>query len=490
MSMKVLIVDDEPVSALVVERTLSRWGYEVLKASDGQEALECLQREHIPFVITDWVMPRLNGLELCRRIRQLSRESYTYIILLTSKNQKVELVEGMNAGADDFITKPFHGAELEVRLRAGERILALEQSLLQGKLEIQQINEQLRKSFERQSLINQLLRSLTSSLDFEVGLRGAVIPLRELFTASRVIIRLVNHEFQHLSIVAEDCSPEVAPMGSLSFPFELSEDQEEPANGSIQVVSDFRNQLIASDQSMSPSLLDSADVKAVLCEPLIMQGLWFGDISLHQNHPRHWSEDEIQLLKTVAQQISVVAINSELHRKVQQQSVRDGLTGLFNRRYFDESLKIEFERASRYNQPLTLAIIDLDNLKKINDELGHLAGDSAIRQIGETLHKHSRRVDIATRYGGDEFAVILPQTPWSGGQAATEHWRQAISKCLVENHQLTVSIGYATFPQHAATPEELIKAADIALYQAKKEGRNRVCGALDHDLTECPAVVR
>ncbi|MFN7927218.1 MAG: diguanylate cyclase [Blastocatellia bacterium] len=480
--MKVLVVEDEPVAAKIVERTLIRLGYEVVCAADGEQAWDILQNDPIPLVITDWVMPRLNGPGLCRRIRRLQRDAYTYIILLTAKNQKTDLIEGLHAGADDFISKPLHGAELAVRLHAGQRILALERSLLQGKIAMQQANEQLQKSVEREYLLNQLLRSLTSSLDFEACLRGAVLPLQTLFQASRAVVRLVSKDAQSLRFVAEQCALGTEPIGDYTLPVEHEAGWEDADYNSAQVISDLAEATADSHPYTLQKLAQRYDVRAVLSEPLIMQGLWFGDISLHQCAvPRVWSADERQLLKTVAQQISVVAVNSELHRKVQEQSVRDGLTGLFNRRYFDESLAFEFERASRYGQPLTLVMIDLDFLKKINDEMGHLAGDDAIRKIGEILAKQSRRVDIPARYGGEEFAVILPQTPLAGGKAASEHWRQAINQCLIGNHRLSASLGIASFPLHAQTPELLLQAADLALYRAKREGRNRVCEATSRD---------
>ena len=476
--MKVLIAEDDMVSGLVLERTLQRWGYEVIKTKNGEEAWEKFQAEPVSLVITDWMMPQMDGVELCRRIRQMSLEHYTYVILLSAKSQKIELVEGMNAGADDFMTKPFDSAELQVRLRAGERLLDLEHSLTERQLEIEAANQELQRSVDRQRLVNQLLGSLTSSLDFEVVLQEAVVPLQALFSSSRAYMRLVDRETETLRLVAEKCAQGTSPMGAISFPIETSSETEEAIYNSAQAIADLAQNLTTDTRLATRMLANGFKVEALLSEPLTMQGMWFGDLGLHQCYgTRVWKEDEIRLLKTIAQQISVVAVNSALHRKVQEQSVRDGLTGLFNRRYFDESMTIEFERASRYNQPLTLVMVDLDHLKIINDGMGHLAGDSAIKQTGEILLKQSRRVDVATRYGGEEFAMILPQTPLVGGRSASEHWRQSINRVMIGDHRLSASIGLASFPEHGSTAERLIKAADIALYRAKHEGRNRVCEA-------------
>jgi two-component system, NtrC family, sensor kinase len=125
--MKVLIADDEPISRKLLQSYLQKWGCEVTSAENGEQAWSFFQRDEFPVVITDWMMPELDGVELVRRIRSGPRSGYVYVILLTAKGQKEDLVAGMDAGADDFLTKPFDRDELRVRLRAGERIVALEQ---------------------------------------------------------------------------------------------------------------------------------------------------------------------------------------------------------------------------------------------------------------------------------------------------------------------------------------------------------------------------
>ncbi len=161
--MKLLIADDSIVSRHMLEATVKKWGYEPVIACDGKEAWDILQRENAPqLAILDWVMPQLTGPEVCRLTRQQQKETYTYILLLTSKNQREDLIEGMEAGADDYITKPFNHHELQVRLRAGRRIVDLQTELLfsQAALREQATHDALTKVFNRHSIFEVLDREL------------------------------------------------------------------------------------------------------------------------------------------------------------------------------------------------------------------------------------------------------------------------------------------------------------------------------------------
>ena len=164
--MKILIADDSIVSRHLLDATLRKWGYEVVLASDGNEAWEILQGKHAPpLAILDWMMPEMTGVEVCHRVRQQAREPYTYILLLTSKNLKEDLIEGMEAGADDYITKPFDQHELKVRLRAGTRVVDLQQQLLAAreKLREQATKDSLTGLWNRSSIVEQLQRELSRS---------------------------------------------------------------------------------------------------------------------------------------------------------------------------------------------------------------------------------------------------------------------------------------------------------------------------------------
>ncbi len=164
--MKILIADDSIVSRHLLEATLRKWGYDVMVACDGAEALELLQREDAPaLIILDWMMPGMTGVEVCRRIRQRDGEPYTYILLLTSKSQKEDLIEGMEAGADDYITKPFDQNELQVRLRAGTRLVDLQAQLLKAREDLreQATKDSLTRLWNRSSILAELAREVARS---------------------------------------------------------------------------------------------------------------------------------------------------------------------------------------------------------------------------------------------------------------------------------------------------------------------------------------
>ena len=156
-------------------------------------------------------------------------------------------------------------------------------------------------------------------------------------------------------------------------------------------------------------------------------------------------------------------------------SVIDSLTGLYNNAYFKELLAQEIKRAERYRHPISLLMIDIDDFKKWQDKRGHLAGDRALKEIGSLLKSLVRGVDIVSRYGGEEFAILMTETPKEGAFIASERRRKAREglRCQNGKDPLTVSIGVAEFPKDATKPEELIEKADMALYRAKREGKNR-----------------
>jgi diguanylate cyclase (GGDEF)-like protein len=180
----------------------------------------------------------------------------------------------------------------------------------------------------------------------------------------------------------------------------------------------------------------------------------------------------------VAERISLALANLRLREILRGQSLRDPLTGLFNRRYMEESLERELRRAARNNHSVALLMLDVDHFKRFNDTFGHQAGDTLLRSLGDFLTKRTRGQDSACRYGGEEFSIILSGVSVEAAKKRAELLREDLKHLTIEHvgqvlGSVTLSIGVAAFPGHA-TSEALLKAADQALYRAKAEGRDRV----------------
>jgi diguanylate cyclase (GGDEF)-like protein len=191
-----------------------------------------------------------------------------------------------------------------------------------------------------------------------------------------------------------------------------------------------------------------------------------------------WSESDQQLARTVAERAALALANLQLREILRNQSVRDPLTGLFNRRYLEESLDRELQRALRKKVPLALMMIDVDHFKKFNDSFGHEAGDSVLKALGSLFRTQLRSSDIACRYGGEEFAMVLPEASLEAARVRAEKIREEAKHAIAQFRgnaldPVTLSIGVATFPEKS-NRDALVRAADQALYEAKDQGRDRV----------------
>ncbi len=218
---------------------------------------------------------------------------------------------------------------------------------------------------------------------------------------------------------------------------------------------------------------------ASLCVPMIAQGEALGMLYLSSLESGTAIEAKQQLAVTVAEHISLALANIKLREKLEHQSIRDPLTGLFNRRYMEESLDREIQRCDRKHQPLGIIMLDVDHFKRFNDTFGHEAGDSVLKELGHFLQKYVRGSDIACRYGGEEFILILPEGSLEVTSKRAEQLREGIKHLhLKYRHeplgQITLSLGVASFPEHGITGQAVIREADAALYKAKHEGRDAV----------------
>jgi len=218
------------------------------------------------------------------------------------------------------------------------------------------------------------------------------------------------------------------------------------------------------------------ETQSRMCIPLISFGQSLGVLMLESERAASFQEGDVQSMEAVADICATAIQNAHYVERVKQLAYLDGLTGIFNRRYFEMRVIEEIDRARRFNSGMAVLMIDIDQFKRLNDDFGHLLGDEVLRQVSSMFHGQVRKIDVVCRYGGEEFAILLSQTNPQHALAVAEKLRR-----LVETWQfpgvpqsVTISAGVATFPDHGASRDELVKSADAGLYAAKQGGRNRV----------------
>ena len=217
--------------------------------------------------------------------------------------------------------------------------------------------------------------------------------------------------------------------------------------------------------------------------PILNDDRCLGVLALGRDKPGYeFTFDQIQSGRLLASLTALVLNNAQLREALREQSIRDPLTGLFNRRYMEEALKQQLSRVTRNLHPLGVIMLDIDHFKQVNDTHGHAMGDTLLRELGQLLKGHVRAEDIACRYGGEEFIMIMPDASLEATQQRAEYLRQAVKQLRVQPAQndgqalegISLSLGVAVYPQHGRTKESVLRAADAALYRAKQEGRDRV----------------
>jgi diguanylate cyclase (GGDEF)-like protein len=215
-----------------------------------------------------------------------------------------------------------------------------------------------------------------------------------------------------------------------------------------------------------------------MCIPLTTSSRKFGLILVEHTFNNTFDEDNVRFLNIIAQQVGIVMENAELYYQMKEVARRDGLTGIYNRQYFQECLENEFKEAKKNNYPLSLAIFDVDYFKKFNDTYGHMFGDKVLMSTVDVVKAELRKNDMIARFGGEEFIILLPRTNLADALEKVESLRKKISENVIEDNlisaSVTASFGISSFDECAFNENDLVKTADNALYDAKAAGRNCV----------------
>jgi diguanylate cyclase (GGDEF)-like protein len=237
----------------------------------------------------------------------------------------------------------------------------------------------------------------------------------------------------------------------------------------------------AKDPRFNPKIDAQSDfrTRSLMCAPLISRGRTIGVVQVVNRTGGRFTRSDLAILLTLVDPCAIAIENAFLFQKAEQLTITDDLTKLYNSRYLNHFLHRELKRCRRHSIPLSVVFLDLDGFKGINDQHGHLAGSSTLTEVGRILSEAVRDTDVLARYGGDEFVVLLPETPTAGALVIAERIRKSIeAHSFLKSHgfdaRISASFGISSFPEHAQTPEGLIQKADQAMYRVKERDKNGI----------------
>ncbi len=467
----ILVVEDYSDVAEVLRDLLEAEGYRVDVATTMAAALQRIRAADL--TLLDVVLPDGNALDLCRLIRATPELSRHPIILLSARGSAADRARGLKAGADDYLAKPFDAEELLARVRT--------------LLHTRRIEAELRRYARQVSALHQITSILVNTVEVADLAQRLTNAVPEIFGADSAIIGGVLCAIDSISrsihVHAMTDSPLVRgaaaflaqPLQSFRCSYDLPVNllQRAALDGTAQEGVHLAEFISPSVQPEVALQIETAvGMRGGVALPIRAQGKQVGIFLFVASKPiAELTLLERELMQDFVDTIGVPLENVRLYAEAAQLMVTDDLTGVANRRRFDQALEEEIARARRLGYPVGLLLIDVDEFKKFNDRYGHQVGDRILRAVAQTLSSNVRQTDLVARYGGEEFTVILPGTPVSGLSPIGEKLRQAVRSLRLEGlatlPEVTLSIGATAAAPPYLSAELLIRDADAAMYLAK-----------------------
>jgi len=468
-SKKILIVDDDHFFREVLKDAL-RERYQVLEANSSKDALDHAVNQQPDLIILDVVMPGGCGIQACRQLKELPQTRHIPVLLFSSHDKKDGIILGLQAGADDYLTKPMSPTELlariDIHLRSKKYYSELEHRDL---LMLLELSDSLAVSRNPMKILRLIVEKMTEVID-----------------VARCSIVSLNDRGELIVKVSSDLAKDAEITLQLQRYPEISQAL---ITKQAVVVNDIRTDpLMASVRQY----VEDLGFNSIIVIPIIKKESVIGTFFLRTASSLTGGvSDRVYKLCHLVANISANALENAVlfesmksaQEFLEEMAVRDGLTKLYNHRHFYDRLYEEFSRASRYQEPLSLIFFDVDDFKRINDTYGHFRGDEVLGKIGGCIKRVVRECDIAARYGGDEFAVLLPNTGADGADKIARRLRTIIGEQRFENlpgETIMVSTGVSTFAAgNLESHDQLVLLADAAMYEAKSKGKGRIVLAYD-----------
>ncbi|MDD5747876.1 MAG: diguanylate cyclase [Actinomycetota bacterium] len=478
----IVLADDNKLVVKITSAILEGAGYSVSVAWDGLEAINKVYGEMPDLVILDIEMPKINGYQVCRLLKDDEFTKDIPVLMLTGRDQQTDLFWGMKTGADAYVTKGFKPeqllSEVSEQMRKGKERRSLDKKgkapgkVLDEEGVLSRVIDLLDSKLFSSTILNEIgalaglsqdyRKTMASVLEIISWVVGNTIGVVLLFEEEEMVLHVSrNMNFDELKEVQKKAFETAASYGY---------DRLNPERVKVDI---FGEENIAKEKEGEKRNFSFAHV------PLSVQKRIIGILMLAGPASPAFARQAEMVLGIVQNQATIVIDNARLYEAARQLAITDGLTKLYNHRFFQELFEKEYKRSDRYNTIFSFIMLDIDHFKKVNDTYGHLCGDEILKGLADLIKGCLRSMDIVARYGGEEFAILLPETNGEEALQTAERMRMAVESQTFMGDDfglnITVSMGVATYPSpDIRGRSDLIAKADKALYEAKESGRNRV----------------
>jgi len=451
MTARVLVVDDILSNVKLLEAKLSAEYFEVVTAYSGAEALSKMEQHQPDIVLLDVMMPGMDGFEVCRRIKHNPKTAHVPVVMVTALDQASDRVAGLEAGADDFLTKPVDDAALFARVRSLVRLKMMTDELRMRETTGEKMGLVDPAELNGQNTPPGRILIIEDRPESVAWFSAALTPPHDIAAVDsfeEAVVRVRGGDFDLI----------VVSLGLRGF-------------DGLRLCSQLRS--LPEGRNVPILVLVSDGDRRKLTQALEM------GVNDYLTRP----VDKNELIARVRTQLRKKRYSDRLRHNVQlslEMAITDQLTGLHNRRYMARHLDTLIAGAQKSGKPLAFLIMDVDYFREVNNNNGHDIGDEVLREFASRISANVRGIDLACRYGGEEFVVVMPDTDVPFAYTVAERLRKSVEQVpfaisrAPHNLNITVSIGIAGSEKTGDSAEALLHRADQALYRAKREGRNRV----------------